>query len=183
MARIIICADCGGERRHYAKGLCPPCYQSRYRGRHREEKAIYNRRYREEHREDLQAYERQRYQNDATRAKANRRWALEHPEKMREYNCRYLQKNPKKGITDQARRKAQKRSLPDTLTTAQSDHLLTIGQSMYPGEELDLDHIVPLSKGGGTTLANMHAIPARLNESKADKLPEEVYKQEVLWPH
>ena len=78
------------------------------------------------------------------------------------------------------RRKARKKALPDTLTTEQAEHLLVIGRAVYPGEELHLDHIVPLSRDGGTTLANMHAIPARLNQSKNDALPQEIYKQLTL---
>lgn len=76
-----------------------------------------------------------------------------------------------------ARYQGRKRNLPDTLTAEQAEELLAIGQATYPGKELHLDHVVPLSKGGGTTYANMHAIPARLNLSKRDALPREIYRQ------
>jgi 5-methylcytosine-specific restriction endonuclease McrA len=110
----------------------------------------------------------------------NHRRYLENQEENRARSLAWAKNNPEKKAAKYARREAQKRRLPDTLTIRQAVHLFTIGQAMYPDERLHLDHIVPLSKGGGTTLANMHAIPARLNCSKNDALPQEVYKQELM---
>jgi 5-methylcytosine-specific restriction endonuclease McrA len=124
------------------------------------------RRYKEENREKILADQRCDY--------------ADHREQYRAYYRHWQKENPEVGKAKQARREARKRNLPDTLTSEQAEHLLVIGKAMYPGEKLHLDHIVPLSKGGGTTLANMHAIPARLNCSKYDKLPGETYKQGTL---
>lgn len=76
-----------------------------------------------------------------------------------------------------ALRRARKRNLPDTLTPEELNRLLVIGKATHFGEKLALDHFIPVIKGGGTTLANTHYIPAWLNSSKRDKLPQEVYKQ------
>lgn len=108
----------------------------------------------------------------------NKRRLLEYRSRM---NRRWRQENPGKERALKARRRARETAVPSTLTPVQAERLLDIGRAMYPGEQLHLDHIVPLSKGGGTTLANMRAIPASLNLSKHDKLPEDVYEQQPLW--
>ena len=93
------------------------------------------------------------------------------------YLRNWRRKNPEKARLSWARRDARKKALPATLTPAQAERLFAIGQAMYPGEELHLDHVVPLSAGGGFTRANIHAIPAWLNMLKRNALPQEVYRQ------
>jgi hypothetical protein len=203
LAEIRICTDCG-EKPFYAKGLCRPCYDRRYRREHPRDQRAYLRRYHEknrekhlvqmrhydqEHREEKRAYNHQYYLDHQEEGITyTRRYREEHPDHARRYredhqeeeiarHRRWAQENPDKCVAKTARRRALKRNLPNTLTPQQAQHLFAIGHAMYPGEELHLDHIVPLDKGGGTTLANMHAIPARLNQSKHDALPQEIYKQ------
>jgi len=64
-----------------------------------------------------------------------------------------------------------------TLAKEDIKELLRIGQGSYPGKELHLDHFAPLSTGGFTTRANLHALPAELNLAKGNKSPQEAYKQ------
>ena len=196
MAKIIICADCGEEKKHKAFGLCGACHSRRWYQGHREEsiartrrwqeenredRLAYMRRWREAHRQDIAAYNRRRYEENPERYVAYAsQWREENPDKAAARIRCWQQKNPEKVAVLVARRKARKCNLPDTLTTEQAECLLAIGRAVYPGEKLALDHIVPLSKGGGTTRANMHAIPARLNISKKDKLPQEAYRQVAL---
>ena len=173
-----ICAQCGEEKKHHAKGLCKPCYMRRWCQANPEKVAASCARYREGHREELTAYLRLwEKENPASGKGRCRRWR----EANRDYIRRYAQENPEKRVAAQARREARKRNLPDTLTIGQAEHLLAVGQAMYPEEKLELDHIVPLSRGGGTTLANMHAIPASLNNAKQDMLPQELYEQAGLF--
>ena len=186
--RIIICPGCGEEKEHQGKGLCKPCYVRHYWEANREKVLAYQRLWARQHPRDRRAYmlvynaEHRddqccwREENPKKCAVSSRRWRQANPDYQHDWN----QANPGKVVATRARRRARRRALPDTLIPEQAEHLLMIGQAMYPGEELQLDHIVPLSKGGGTTLANMHAIPAKLNMLKHDKLPEEIYKQIVL---
>lgn len=156
---IVICADCGEEKEHKAKGLCGPCHMRRWRQRN-------------------PGYNQRHYQKNKPRINArHRQWRQENPHYMQYY----ARENPEKFAVAQARRKARKEALPNTLTTGQVERLLAMGRTMYPREELHLDHIVPLSKGGGTTYANMHAIPAGLNRIKHAKLPQEIYEQAGLF--
>ena len=178
---MTICSDCGKEKKHEAKGLCTTCYQHHWRETHREERAAYARRYGEHHREEIATYQRRWYEENREEILAHRRrWYEENQGERAASKRRWKEENPEKVAVIDARRQARKHSLPDTLTTEQGEHLLVIGQAMYPGEKLNLDHIVPLSKGGGTTLANMHAIPAWLNYLKHNALPQEIYIQEAL---
>lgn len=131
--------------------------------RYREKHSDRRRSYWEGHREELAIYQ--------------RRWVKENCERVAAIHRRYAQENPEKMVAKQALREARKKALPDTLTPEQAEHLLRIGQAMYPGEKLALDHIVPISKGGGTTWANTHFIPRWLNLIKHTALPSEAYEQ------
>jgi len=121
------------------------------------------RQYYEANKERLLAYKRQHYRN--------------HREEYREHNRRWWKNNPEKAAMIRGRRYARSYANPNTLTGEEAKQLLAIGQALYPGQELHLDHIVPLSRGGGTTLANIHAIPAKTNIAKGDTLPGEIYEQ------
>lgn len=137
----------------------------------------YYRHYYIEHREEGQAARRRNYKaHREERIAAQRRRRKANPD----YGRHYRQENPEKDALHHARRKAHKLTVPDTLTRQQIICLLAIGRAVYPGEQLHLDHVVPLSKGGGTTLANTHYIPARLNGSKKDALPQDAYQQLTL---
>lgn len=173
----------------------------RYYEENQETRIIYSRQYRQGHLEKIRERDRQvgkeKYWADPEKARVrnheqyqrHRGKRLAYAKHYRQENAeiaraacrRWQRENAERVAMLGARRKARKHHLPDTLTSRQTKQLLEIGQAIYPSEALHLDHIVPLSKGGGTTYANMHAIPAKLNQIKHDKLPEEVYKQEELF--
>lgn len=122
--------------------------------------------YNYEHREGQRAYQQQyRENNREKRASTCRRWK---------------QANPEKQAAQAARRRARKARVADTLTQNQIDFETRIAKSMWPSEDLHLHHIVPISKGGNHSWGNIMIIPALLNCSIGDKLPEEIYKQETL---
>jgi len=193
---MFICPGCGEEGQYYAKGLCKVCYNRQWdranpdkkkardcgwREKHKDHIAAYNKRYYEEHREESLAYQRQyRQENGEKVAASNRRHYQKHRGIYATNSKRWVKENPERAAAIKARRRAREKRVPDTLTTEQSERLLTIGQAMYPGEKLHLDHIVPISRGGGTTRANIHFIPATVNHRKGNKLPQETYRQERL---
>lgn len=139
----------------------------RYREANREKERERTRRYREENREKCNA--------------ATRRWREENPEKEKERGRKWRRENPEKLVVKEALRRARKESFPDTLTLEEMRKLLKVGQDVYPGKKLELDHFVPLgrkeNKICGTTRANCHYIPAEINRWKHDKLPEEFLVQ------
>lgn len=193
MSRLIICEGCGREREHIAFGLCEVCYNhdryiknreerlaaaSEYYWQNREKKLLYQRQYERDHAEERVAYKREwRKKNPEKSRMGPYRYRQRHPERARESCRRWREDNPEKERIRGKRRQARKMGLPDTLTLEQVKHLLIIGKGTYPDEKLHLDHFIPLVKGGGATRANLHYIPAILNQRKHDKLPQEVYIQ------
>lgn len=156
-------------------------YSHRYQQEHREERLAYKRKYRQEHCEEMQVYQR-RYDEEhrEERREYDRRRRKENPEKVRAIHLKYRKFNksyPEKNRLNASRRRARERSVPDTLTSERAEELLAIGQATYPGEKLHLDHVIPISKGGGTTPGNVHFIPVPLNRRKWSKLPREIYEQ------
>ena len=143
----------------------------RHKQYHREYNREWMRRWRAEHPEESRAQHRQYMRNWRARDR-ERNNALQ-----REHSRRWRAKHPEKEARNTQTRRARKEMVANRLTKGEAQHLFMIGQVAYPGQKLHLDHIVPLSKGGGTTLANMQAIPASVNLSKGDKLPQEVYRQ------
>lgn len=186
MARIIICPDCGAKKRYHALGLCKTCYNRQYMReympQYRQEHAgrirSYKRSYYAANRENEIACQRRYYMKNREKILAyNRAYSREHREEMRLRLRDWRKNNPEREAAIACRQRARRRAVPATLTAEQSERLFAIGRAMYPGEELHLDHFMPLSAGGGTTLANMRAIPAALNLSKHDKLPQEIFEQ------
>lgn len=57
----MICADCGQEKLHHAKGLCRACYHHRWYIEHREENLAYQRRWQDENKERLRASRQRQY--------------------------------------------------------------------------------------------------------------------------
>lgn len=180
----IICIECGEERPHQARGLCKACYERWYyhtHSRRREMKRDSGLRWRHTHLEAARAHgRRHHWKHRRRRLLYNREWYRANRNEQLARHREWSSQNPDKIALNQARRRARERQVPETLTPQQAELLFCIGETMYPGKELHLDHIVPISKGGGTTLANMQAIPAALNLFKGDKLPREVYIQEEL---
>ena len=201
---LIICPDCNQEKPHCAKGLCRSCYNRRWREANPDYQRQWNaanperrraseRRYYECHPEKVKAkcsryhQKHREKRNDGSRIyhwehreeilTRKRNYHKEHQKEGLAYEREYYQKHPERILSKNARRQARKRNLPDTLTAGQAIQLLAIGQATYPGQKLELDHVVPITKGGGTTLANTHYIPMILNRSKGNKLPEELYQQ------
>lgn len=211
---MIICKDCGKEKKHQAKGLCKPCYDRRWyiarreevlaRMSHwRQENPDYNKswyksnpdyycQYRKDNREKVNAHSCYWKQNNPEKVAATRRryreanreeilaglhrWQEANPD----YYRRYQQENPDKVAAINARRRAHKKVVADSLTLEQIEFERKIGEATYPGEKLHMHHLVPLSRDGGHTWGNIVFIPVSLNLSIGDRLPEEVYEQLAL---
>lgn len=170
MAKIIACVDCCEAKKHYAKGLCKLCYDYRWRKENPDRRRANDRRYWVRHRNEILA--------------RNREYQRRHYEELKEgarlRKQRWREKNPERAKSAVARRRARKASLPDTLTIEQAKQKLLIPNCFYceaPIENLTLDHFVPISRGGGTTLANSVACCLSCNASKQDKMPGQILMQ------
>jgi len=171
-ATVADCGHCGEAKAIVAKGICGKCYhvlrrvplleampdgerlerQARDYARRRAwiaehpDKALaYQARYREEHREE-------------TRARG-RRWAKANPEKTR--------------LLVQ-RRRARVRDAAATLTADQWRAILAAygHRCAYCGDQaakLTQDHVIPLTEGGGYTIANIVPACGPCNSRKRDR--------------
>lgn len=164
----ITCSKCDQESRHQAGGLCRPCYMEEWH---------------EEHQEHDRRYRRQYYQEHAKEARA---YAKEYRKNNPEQRKRWREANRERVLTqrrhDEARRRARKALLPDTLTPIQADAMLARLPCFYCGAntQLTLDHFVPIAGGGGTTLANSVVACENCNRRKNAKMPTEVLGQLAL---
>ena len=164
-SRWVHCAECGRNRLHYARGLCQQCWSCQYYAEHREERVEYQRQYHAEHHEEGVEY--------------NRQWYEANSEHRREYDCQWAKGNPDKKQAQKRRRRAAKWGatigLVDEAAIYERDKVC-----IYCGatENLTLDHLIPLSRGGAHTQDNL-AVACRVhNSKKGTKTYEEFIKEQ-----
>lgn len=104
----------------------------------------------------LTLYGQERYQeNKEQHLQWNRNWRINNPEAAKAISAKY-RANKNRALTNDAN--------------------LSVIKAIYkdcPAEH-DVDHIIPLSKGGLHHEENLCYLPSALNAAKKDKLPEEV---------
>ena len=102
-------------------------------------------------------------------------WRLAHPEKARAAYKAWNKANPESRRASRSRRRARKRGLPDTLSTTEWNAILAAYKfkCAYCGKKAKLtqDHIIPLSKGGGTIAHNTIPACQPCNSRKHTGLP------------
>ena len=160
-------------------------YNGRYRTEHREEAVSYGKEYREEHREELLAYFKQ-YNTAHRREKAT--WHAAHREENREkraaYNRQWSEENREKEAAGSQRRRARKMAVTiedfDVMEVWERDGEVCT----YCGstEDLTLDHVVPLSRGGTHALANLRVACRSCNSSKGAKELDEWIPWQTMLP-
>lgn len=209
MGRIVICGDCGKEKEHMAKSLCGTCYNREWRANNPEKARAARSRHYEKHSEKVREWARQyRLKNPEKVINHNRKWYRDHreevlargrlwrekhptyfcqwrrdnPEKVRANTLRWHQENPERRAIYKAHRKALELAVPNTLTVDQICCKFLIGHCFYCGssEDLELDHFIPISRGGGTTLGNTVIACKKCNSSKRAKLPQRILEQLLL---
>lgn len=205
MARIVVCADCGASKEHYAKGFCYSCWRKwrRKLGNHRQTRVIckkcggnklhhalglcdscYLRHNRESRREQVNAQAREyRWHNPERHKQADRRSYQKHAETRRLHARRYKREHREYYTLLENQRRTRKVALPDTLTIEERKAKLSIGRCFFCGttENLTLDHFVPISADNnnacGTTLANTILLCRKCNSSKYNKMPMGILDQ------
>lgn len=165
--RIIICRRCREQRENWGHNLCHNCYTLTWQEENPEKKRDNYRRY---------------YQRNQERIRQKQHiWCKKNREKHNANGCRWARENPKKNVARTARYFARKRLLPYTLTNRQMEEIVSGGggRCFYCGnvDNLEFDHFVPLSAGGGTTRANIVLACKRCNTQKGKKMPFEFLTQ------
>lgn len=106
-----------------------------------------------------------------------REWTKRNRDRIREIDRAWVEENRERRNLVEARRRARKKSLPDTLTPDEQQEILdTFSYACVICEEAyeHMDHFIPLFSGhGGTTKENMIPMCSECNMSKGAKNPFE----------
>lgn len=157
-----------------------------YYEKNKEEKVKWQKNYREEHRDKINKRSKEYYKDNLEKEKERqRRYRDENPEKRREANKRYRKNNLEKvkeqekkyvkGNKDKVNiltnlRRARMRLLPYTFTINQwcETKIYFKQECCYCGKELPLqmEHFIPVTKGGGYVKENIVCACHSCNSSK-----------------
>lgn len=152
--------------------------QKKYYEENREKRNEYSKKYQKENRARLVDYYRQYRQSDMPGAIRMRKMSAEYCRRNRE-------KNPEKYKAQNRLRESKRRansnskidiSLDDLFF--QSDGLCPICGGVLLMEDVEIDHTIPLSRGGKHTEDNLRAIHSWCNRSKNSKLDDEITLQQ-----
>jgi 5-methylcytosine-specific restriction endonuclease McrA len=139
----------------------------------------YDRRYKEANREKLAALAREYYWEHLSKVRARQKEYREgnkpaHAQRLRTW----MKNNP--GASRAAREspeiRERLRSAPPFTTRDVSDHLKIQSGRCYwcncqLGSTYEMDHLIPISKGGGNSRDNVRAACVTCNRKKGDRLP------------
>lgn len=110
-----------------------------------------------------------------------RQWNLTNVERERARKRRWEATHPGARAAREARRRASKRgscaSCYNRAAIAELHHEATLAAA-FSDEPFNVDHIVPLARGGKHHQNNLRILPARLNALKGSKLDSEVQSHE-----
>lgn len=183
------CIKCKKRANYFGNITREKARRQAHREANRERLAQEAREYRAGNREAVLARARERRAANVEKYRAEcRLWAAQNPDKMREYrkrnrerlNARHREYCRKRYATDasfrekerartQARRPWRlKRSDVSRVYDAQNGECAACGSSIADGYHLD--HVIPQSRGGPSTLANLQLLCAPCNISKSNRL-------------
>ena len=147
--------------------------------RHREQHLEVRRHWRQSHKEELNAkHKLWRQVNKAAVQARLREYIRTHPKEIRETNRRWRELHPDASRTYQQRREARKRNLTSTLTVSQWEAIKAAYQyrcayCSKPHKKLTQDHVIPIFKGGATTMGNIVPACPSCNYRKHTNLPQD----------
>ena len=147
-----------------------------YRSHVNEQKAQ-RERYRIQHRDAFRAYQTTyRARHLAECRQRETAYKMSHEEKERERKARWAREHKDIINTSTARRRARKKALPATLTAKQWEAIKLVyhHRCAYCGKKcckLQQEHVVPLSKGGPTTMSNIVPACPSCNYAKQTEMP------------
>lgn len=178
------CRECGKTRIHAGHGLCATCYSRWYKKdpKHKREHAERERRRRQENPEHVRKLDRQRNQTKKRKKwkrQYQRRYYLENREHLLEYQREY-RKDTQRQTIYKARRRNRVNGLKATLTPDEWERILEEHNHscFYCGAtdcELEMEHKIPASRGGGLTADNIVPACGICNRRKDIKTVKEYY--------
>lgn len=176
---------------------------SEYRAANKDRCYAITKEWQEKHPERMKEIKRKCYFEHQERyTAANRAFMKRHPEKARAYQARYYQKNrevilkkiaqwharnPESRQATFGKRRAAIRSVDSDPTKIIRTWMRRIRMAKVvkchwcgvkvSGRKCHIDHVIPLSKGGGHTVTNLCASCPPCNQKKFTKLPEDFNRE------
>jgi 5-methylcytosine-specific restriction endonuclease McrA len=117
-----------------------------------------------------------------------RRYIAKHPEKRRKYQSTYVAKYPLRAREFTRRYKARKKFATNgkvdySLIIKQFGYICHICNGTIDHNDLHMDHVIPLSRGGAHSQGNLMPSHSICNLRKHDKLMEELTEYERRGPN
>lgn len=159
---------------------------AKYRLKHREQIAAYRATYRATHQDERRQAKAQDRANHPERVKdAAARWYKRHREEVKAYCKAYRQTHKAERAVSKTRRRAIRHGLPATLTAEQWQAIKRLYKHRCAycdtrGVKLTQDHVIPLSKGGGTIALNIVPACGSCNSKKHTGAPPTVPAHRLL---
>jgi 5-methylcytosine-specific restriction endonuclease McrA len=169
------CSRPGCEKPHHAKGLCHDDYSAQWYAENidqaREVQAANRGRNRERERRRAAAWYRA---HPGRAAAARRRWYAANRDHVRDYRRDYRNRNRLAVRLSNAGRRARLRNAPVCDLTARDWHGIKAAYRhrcayCHRRRPLTIDHVVPLSRGGAHTAANVVPACQSCNSRKGDR--------------
>ena len=111
-----------------------------------------------------------------------KKWSLLHQEKIRENNKKWKSENPEKRRISQRISVSKRRALKESANAcAREDMILLRLIYLNCPEGYQVDHIIPLSKGGEHHPNNLQYLPALINMQKSARLDFDYSKYAINW--
>jgi hypothetical protein len=111
-----------------------------------------------------------------------RNWRLNNRDKCREAERRYSRNNPSKIAAKAARRRAKRKNQTASLTYREKNMVqILYNKAHVLGDGYVVDHILPISHGGGDHPYNLQIITAEENSVKFNKLNYIVKGFRICW--
>lgn len=178
---------------------CSSARAKRFREQNPEKCSAWNRQYYENNKDKISEKGKKHYAlNKDKKAESVRAWRAANPDKVREIKKRGYGKNKEKSLAyskqwqqenkqaiaaHSSKRRAIKRGAEGThaaadvlrIFEAQRGMCATCETKLFKSgkKKFHVDHIMPLSKGGGNGPDNLQCLCPYCNQSKSDKTPEE----------
>jgi 5-methylcytosine-specific restriction endonuclease McrA len=138
--------------------------------KHKASKAEYDRRYRSSHRKEILARKRRWAQANPDAAN---RWKRDNPQKMRRYKRAWAKAHPEYGRARENRRRARLLSTGGSYTIEEWEGVcarygwrcLACGRP-----DIEIDHVIPLSRGGMNTIDNLQPLYRTCNARKGARV-------------
>jgi 5-methylcytosine-specific restriction endonuclease McrA len=166
--------------------LCPKCSNKRNYQRHREQRLIKQKdyytqhkpesawrmkQYAKDHRDELKIYHAVYRQSDMPGATRMRAKSAEYSAKSRDKNIEHYRERQR--MHEQKRRAKSSTTVNLSLISYWDDGLCAIcGLPLI--EPIEVDHIIPLSRGGEHAEINMRRLHEHCNRAKRDRLDDEI---------